>query len=212
MNGHLYINGTWRPGKGEAFQSHAPATDDLLWEGRSASPEDVNEALAAAHSSFDAWRRKSVEERVALIRKYVARLTDAKEEMALAIARETGKPLWDARTEAGAMIGKLDISLKAYEERTGTKTGEAAGTEMRLAHRPHGIMVVIGPFNFPGHLPNGHIIPALIAGNTIIFKPSEMTPMVAEETVRHWDAAGLPPGVLNLVQGRPRCRRTAGRG
>ena len=201
MTGQLYINGQWRNGGGEIFQSVAPANGDLLWEGKMASAEDVEDALVTASAAFDEWRRKSREERVAIIQKFVDLLTDKKEDMALAIARETGKPLWDARTEAGAMVGKLAISLKAYDERTGARSGEAAGTEMRLAHRPHGVMAVIGPFNFPGHLPNGHIIPALIAGNTIIFKPSEMTPMVAEETVRHWDEAGLPAGVLNLVQG-----------
>ena len=70
-----------------------------------------------------------------------------------------------------------------------------------LRHRPHGVLAVFGPYNFPGHLPNGHIVPALIAGNTLVFKPSELTPWTAEETVKLWQEAGLPAGVLNLVQG-----------
>lgn len=201
MTGHLYINGKWRAGNGPAFQSHAPASGDLLWQGTSADTQDIEDALIAASTSFNIWRRKTINERVAHITAFVERLKAHKEDMAQAIAFETGKPLWDSRTEAAGMIGKLAISLKAYEERTGRKTGEAAGTTMQLAHRPHGVMAVIGPFNFPGHLPNGHIIPALIAGNTIIFKPSEMTPMVAQKTVEHWHEAGLPPGVLNLIHG-----------
>ncbi len=70
-----------------------------------------------------------------------------------------------------------------------------------LRHRPHGVLAVFGPYNFPGHLPNGHIVPALLAGNTIIFKPSELTPWSGEAVMRLWQQAGLPPGVLNLVQG-----------
>lgn len=70
-----------------------------------------------------------------------------------------------------------------------------------LRHRPHGVVAVFGPYNFPGHLPNGHIVPALIAGNTVVFKPSELAPGVARATVEVWKEAGLPDGVLNLVQG-----------
>jgi succinylglutamic semialdehyde dehydrogenase len=71
-----------------------------------------------------------------------------------------------------------------------------------LRHRPHGVVAVFGPYNFPGHLPNGHIVPALLAGNTIVFKPSDLTPLVAEFMVKLWQKAGLPNGVLNLVQGQ----------
>ncbi|MDT9150908.1 aldehyde dehydrogenase family protein, partial [Escherichia coli] len=70
-----------------------------------------------------------------------------------------------------------------------------------LRHKPHGVVAVFGPYNFPGHLPNGHIVPALLAGNAVVFKPSELTPKVAELTVKCWIEAGLPAGVLNLVQG-----------
>ena len=70
-----------------------------------------------------------------------------------------------------------------------------------LRHRPHGVLTVFGPYNFPGHLPNGHIVPALLAGNTIVFKPSELTPLTAQKTLELWHEAGLPSGVINLVQG-----------
>jgi succinylglutamic semialdehyde dehydrogenase len=70
-----------------------------------------------------------------------------------------------------------------------------------LRHKPHGVVAVFGPYNFPGHLPNGHIVPALLAGNSVLFKPSELTPKVAELTVKCWIEAGLPAGVLNLLQG-----------
>jgi succinylglutamic semialdehyde dehydrogenase len=91
--------------------------------------------------------------------------------------------------------------VQSYRERTGEKSGPLADATAVLRHKPHGVVAVFGPYNFPGHLPNGHIVPALLAGNTVLFKPSELTPKVAELTVKCWIEAGLPAGVLNLVQG-----------
>lgn len=99
------------------------------------------------------------------------------------------------------MINKVAISIQSYRERTGEKSGPLGDATAVLRHKPHGVVAVFGPYNFPGHLPNGHIVPALLAGNCVVFKPSELTPKVAEFTVRCWAAAGLPHGVLNLVQG-----------
>ncbi|MBV8261910.1 MAG: succinylglutamate-semialdehyde dehydrogenase, partial [Paraburkholderia sp.] len=124
-----------------------------------------------------------------------------KEALAQAIGRETGKPLWEARTEAASMAAKVAISITAYGERTGEKRTPMADGIAVLRHRPHGVVAVFGPYNFPGHLPNGHIVPALIAGNAVVFKPSELAPEVARATVELWREAGLPAGVLNLVQG-----------
>jgi succinylglutamic semialdehyde dehydrogenase len=121
--------------------------------------------------------------------------------MAHAIALETGKPLWETRTEAAGMAGKIAISVKAYNERTGTVENPAPGAKAFIRHKPHGVVAVFGPYNFPGHLPNGHIVPALLAGNTIVFKPSELTPRVGELTIQLWQEAGLPAGVINLLQG-----------
>ena len=121
--------------------------------------------------------------------------------MARTIAEETGKPLWETRTEAAAMMGKIGLSLKSYHERTGTVENPMPGAKAFIRHKPHGVVAVFGPYNFPGHLPNGHIVPALIAGNTVVFKPSELTPKVAEFMLKLWEKAGLPAGVINLVQG-----------
>src|SRR5690554_5861793 len=99
------------------------------------------------------------------------------------------------------MICKVAISERAYHERTGTVENPMAGAKAFIRHKPHGVVAVFGPYNFPGHLPNGHIVPALLAGNVVVFKPSELTPWVAEETVKLWQQAGIPNGVVNLVQG-----------
>ena len=196
-----FINGKWLPGSGSDFQSRDPSTGMRLWNGREADADQVAGAVAAAKAAFDNWALMPLEDRIEIIRRYAALLGERKAEMAELIAREVGKPLWDATGEATAMANKVEISLKAYDERTGTRSAVNGAITSRLTHRPHGVMAVFGPYNFPGHLPNGHIVPALIAGNTVVFKPSEITPAVAELMVKTWEEAGLPAGVLNLVQG-----------
>ena len=99
------------------------------------------------------------------------------------------------------MIGKISISIEAYRERCSEKVISAGFSQLRIHHKPHGVVAVFGPFNFPGHLPNSHIVPALLAGNTVVFKGSELTPGVSEQMVRYWQE--LPKGIINLLQGGP---------
>lgn len=197
----LYINGTWELGEGPAFQSLDPSCNQVIWEKNSASEAQVAAAIDSARAALSAWSKQTAEQRLALIEQFSQKLTDSKQELASIIAQETGKPLWEALTEVGAMIGKAEVSKRAYFERTGIKETEMPDGIAATRHKPHGVLAVFGPFNFPGHLPNGHIIPALIAGNTVVFKPSEFTPKTAELTLRIWEESGLPKGVLNLVQG-----------
>lgn len=199
--GHLYINGSWQQGNGSKLTSICPVTQKSVWSGDSATAEDVNSAIIAARNAFSSWKKRSIDDRKSIVRRFAELLGENKEHFAQCIGRETGKPLWESRTEVAAMIGKIEISIKAYEDRTGVQENDGAAGHTVLRHRPHGVVAVFGPYNFPGHLPNGHIVPALISGNTIVFKPSELTPMVAEETIRLWHQAGIPSGVLNLVQG-----------
>ena len=197
----LFIDGEWIAGTGHAFASRNPGTGATVWEGNSASAEDVDRAVMSARRAFAMWSAVSLDERIAVVRRFAALINERKESIAEAIGRETGKPLWEARTEVASMAAKVDISIQSYNERTGERrTAMADGTAV-LRHRPHGVVAVFGPYNFPGHLPNGHIVPALIAGNTVVFKPSELAPGVARATVQVWRDAGLPVGVLNLVQG-----------
>lgn len=197
-SGQLHIGGRWREGRGPTFDSIDPASSESLWHGNAANREDVHEAFTSARHAFDAWADRPHAEREALLRAYAQQLQQHKDALATLIAREVGKPLWEAHTEVAAMIGKIELSIRAYEQRTGSS--DAAGGHV-LRHKPHGVVAVFGPYNFPGHLPNGHIVPALLAGNCVVFKPSEQTPAVGEAMVRCWQAAGLPSGVLNLVQG-----------
>lgn len=197
----LFINGEWVTGAGVDMVSIDPAKNAEIWHGNAATAEQVDAAMQAARAAFPSWANTPFSERLAIAQKFAELLAENKESLALAIAQDTGKPLWETRTEVAAMVGKVAISERAYNERTGTVENEMPGAKAFIRHKPHGVVAVFGPYNFPGHLPNGHIVPALLAGNTVVFKPSELTPYVAEETVKLWQKAGLPAGVLNLVQG-----------
>ncbi|MEZ5996085.1 MAG: succinylglutamate-semialdehyde dehydrogenase [Hyphomonadaceae bacterium] len=201
MRTELYIGGSWRAGSGEAFSSHDPANGDKVWEGRAAGADDVAEAMAAARLAFPTWSRRPVDERIAIVRAFGKAIERRSGELAQTISREMGKVAWDAKGEVQAMIGKVEISIRAQAERAGAREEKAAFGAMTLSHHAHGVLAVFGPFNFPGHLPNGHIVPALLAGNCVLFKPSELTPAVGAIMAEAWEEAGLPAGVLNLLQG-----------
>jgi len=178
-----------------------PSTGDEVWSGETG---DAATEVAAARAAWPAWAAHSHAYRIEAVRRF-ANVVRAKEtEFAELIARETGKPFWEARTEVGAVVNKVQISIEAYAERTPSRKMEAAlGNRIAVRHKPHGVLAVLGPYNFPAHLPNGHIVPALIAGNTIVFKPSEKTPGAGEFLVRCFHEAGIPEGVVRLLIGGP---------
>lgn len=183
------------------LQSFDPASGALVWEGEIADAAAVDAALARAHAAFPAWAALPVSAHVEAVQRYKAVLETRKDAMAETISRETGKPLWETRTEIASMIGKVGISIAAQAERAGEKRQDMPFGQAVLRHRPHGVMAVLGPFNFPSHLPNGHIVPALLAGNTVVFKPSEMTPATGQAMADAWEEAGLPEGVFQIVHG-----------
>jgi succinylglutamic semialdehyde dehydrogenase len=179
------------------FSSLNPATGEKVWTGSAASPAEVSAAVARATAAARGWSRTPVAEREACLRRFAQALETNRTAIAEAISREVGKPHWESLTEVTSMIGKVELSITAHARRNADFTGGPAITRFR----PHGVVAVFGPFNFPGHLPNGHIVPALLAGNTVVFKPSEHTPLVAELTATAWRESGLPAGVLEVVQG-----------
>jgi len=175
-----------------------PCTGETVWSGPAGDPAA---AVAAARAAFPGWARTALDDRIAVARTFQAVVRERAEVFARLIARETGKPFWETGTEVASVVAKVDISVIAQAERAGSRTGAAGGVRQVLRHKPHGVLGVLGPYNFPAHLPNGHIVPALLAGNTLVFKPSELTPAVGAFMAECWAAAGLPDGVLNLVQG-----------
>ncbi len=196
-----YIGAEWISGDGEGFESENPASGEILWQGKAASTEQIELAIAAARLALPDWASLGVAARNCVVEKYVEQLGKRQEELGLAIHLETGKPHWESKTEVRSMMAKAGVSLQAYQQRSGSSEATNNGIQVSLQHRAIGVFAVLGPYNFPGHLPNGHLIPALLAGNTAVFKPSELTPRVAELMMQCWIDAGLPAGVINLVQG-----------
>jgi succinylglutamic semialdehyde dehydrogenase len=162
---------------------------------------EISAAIAAARAAFSGWSATPVEGRVRLLRALESHCRAEKEGIAKGISAETGKPLWESRQEVDSMVNKVSISIEAYNQRSGEQSRALPDATGFTRFRPHGVLAVLGPFNMPGHLPNGHIVPAVLAGNTIVLKPSELTPRSGEIFARAFAAAGFPQGVFNLVQG-----------
>jgi succinylglutamic semialdehyde dehydrogenase len=200
MHDH-FVGGEWVRGQGELLLSTSPSTGEELFRTRHASPAEIRAALREAANAFPKWADRAFEERVKIARRFAEIVGSRREEFRLAIAKETGKPHWESNQEVDTVVRKVDLSIEAYQQRTGTKSEKSGNSLSVLSHTPHGVVAVLGPFNFPAHLPNGHIVPALIAGNCVVFKPSELTPSVGALMVDFWREAGLPPGCLSLLQG-----------
>ncbi len=200
-----YINGKFVPiqsADGEfTINSPADLSDKIITI--KYKLDNVELATKAAQEAYLPWARLKLDER----KNYLVKLKDVftahSEEMALMISRETGKPLWESRTEAKALAAKIDITLNHSMQRVKEEHVKDAlpGVEGIVRFQPRGVMSVVGPFNFPAHLPNGHIIPALATGNTVVFKPSDKTPGVGQLMAQFFDKAEFPKGVFNLVQG-----------
>ncbi|VEB37673.1 succinylglutamate-semialdehyde dehydrogenase [Legionella cherrii] len=204
--GH-YISGQWIQGHGTTLESLNPAYGTLFWQGTNATQQEISSAYHAAHQALFPWSALDFETRANYIQKFAKQIEKNRDQLARLIALETGKPLWEAHTEVNAVIGKINLSIQAYQERTGTKITKTTEANACLRFKPHGIVVVLGAFNFPAHLSNGHIVPALLAGNTILYKPSEHTPAVAEFVMQCWHESELPPGVINCLQGDATCAK-----
>jgi succinylglutamic semialdehyde dehydrogenase len=195
------IGGQWTTGQGPELVSTSPVDESVVWSGNEASASQVSAAFQAARDAFGPWWDQPLENRIAICEKYAALVAERKDELAELIAKEIGKPLWESKTEAGAVSGKVAVSIDALKTRRGGDSFDMGAAKAVTRFKPHGVLAVLGPFNFPAHLPNGHIVPALLAGNTIVFKPSELAPAVGAWMAERWTEAGLPDGVLNLVQG-----------
>ena len=204
------INGSFRSIEGDGIRSMNPAEPASLLYGFDPVLEHVDEAVASARNALSDWARWPAARRHAVLRRFQAICAERKQSMADLICDETGKAMWDSMAEAGILSGKVDITLDPSPH---GGLGRVTDFDLplsetrsgRCSFRPHGVLAVIGPYNFPAHLPNGHIVPALAMGNTIVFKPSEKTPAVGQALVEMFqealDAEGAPPGVINLVQG-----------
>ncbi|MBC2670410.1 succinylglutamate-semialdehyde dehydrogenase [Novosphingobium piscinae] len=181
--------------------STAPATGEELWRGRAG---DVEDAVARAQRGWPAWAAQSLANRIELMRRFANEVRKEADALADLIGRETGKPLWEAKGEVEAVVAAVEMAVRAYADRTGQRRLDSAlqGTAA-LRHKPHGIIAVLSPFSSPAQLPANAIIPALIAGNAVIFKPSEKAPACGEALGRCFHRAGISANVLQVLIGGP---------
>ncbi|MDD9898368.1 MAG: succinylglutamate-semialdehyde dehydrogenase [Candidatus Melainabacteria bacterium] len=180
------------------FNSINPATGKEIWQGQEAGQAEIDTAVNGARKAFPAWSALNLDQRASYLEKFAALVEENQERLAKILTQDVGKALWEAEQEVKSPVAKLKISLRAYEERTGTREHKAS----LVRHKPHGVIGVFGPYNFPIHTPHGHIMPALLAGNTLVFKPSELTPYISEAIMDLWQQVNLPDGVMTMVQGK----------
>jgi succinylglutamic semialdehyde dehydrogenase len=193
-----YIAGRWVAGGEGAIERISPRDFSELVAVHSTRAAAIDEAVAAARAAFPGWSLCSLDERKTRLLALKQVLTARAADFAQVIVREVGKPLWEAETELAAALNKIDVTLG---EGLALVSERVLTPELRYAFRPHGVAAVIGPFNFPLHLVHGHVAPALLTGNTVVIKPSELTPSVGQLYAECFEAAGFPAGVVNLVQG-----------
>ncbi|WP_407938175.1 succinylglutamate-semialdehyde dehydrogenase [Novosphingobium malaysiense] len=181
--------------------SYEPATGAEIWRGPVCEIDDV---VSRARRAWPGWAAQPLSTRMELARRFANEVRKDADKLATSIAREVGKPLWEANAEVEQVINKVEVSIRAYAERTSQRKLDSAlqGT-MAVRHKPHGVLVVLGPYNYPAHLPNAHIVPALIAGNVVIFKPSEKAPASGEILARCFNRAGISAAVMQFAPGGP---------
>lgn len=197
------IDGQWLSGSGAEMVSVDPVTGRVIWNGHESGAEQIDAAVAAARTAFEPWSQLTLEQRRRHLDQFANQLRTHRTSLAKLISSETGKPHWESLGEVDAMVAKIAITIEMCAHRCAEQIFDTPDARSITRFKPQGVVVVLGPFNLPGHLPNGHIVPALLLGNAVVFKPSELTPAVGGKMVSLWQSAGLPPGLVNLVQGGP---------
>lgn len=179
----------------------SPVDERITWQGGWATPVEIDAAYERARDVSGDWSRRSVAERIECIKRYSQSLEKNKDAIALCITLESGKPLWESKQEVMAAKSKVDNSIDALQKRRSETASSTLASMNVIRYQPLGTVLVLGPYNLPLHLPGAHIVPSLLAGNTVVFKPSEKTPAVGDWIAKCWSEAGLPDGVLETLHG-----------
>jgi len=177
-----------------------PATEAVLAEIPRAGVEEADAAVARANAAYPAWRAVSPPDRAKLLHGLADALADRQEELAVLEARNAGKPIGDARGEMGMVVDTFRFYAGAVERTLGDTIPVAGGVAMTF-REPLGVVALITPWNFPLTIASWKLAPCLAAGNTVVLKPAELTPLTALEFERIALAAGIPEGVVNVVAG-----------
>jgi succinylglutamic semialdehyde dehydrogenase len=190
------------------FSSLSPIDEKPVWQGHETQNDEIEKIMHRASLAGQTWQMTTLEQRIQVVRNYQSRLEADRAEIEALIVREVGKLPWEVAGEVGASIAKIDLSVQAYQQRRSDQTGDPTASndspvQRKIRYRPLGVTVVLGPFNFPLHLPGGQIIPALLAGNAVVFKPSEQATAVGQWIVDAWRSAGLDEDLLQPIFGGP---------
>ena len=185
----------------ETIISTDPSTGQEIWRGESGN---VDDAVALARKSWPSWAAQPLANRMEALRRFANEVLKEADNLAELISRETGKPLWEARNEVEMVQTKVEISIKSFAERTGQRRLDSAlQGASSLRHKPHGVMAVLTPFTMPAQLASGHILPALLAGNAVVFKPSEKAVAVGELLTKCFHRAGISAAIVQMLVGGP---------
>ena len=198
-----FIGGEWRESKGPGVPDLNPAdTSDVVAEAPSSTAAEAAEACAAAAAAFDGWRNTPAPVRGQILYKVQRRMEERRQELAEALTREEGKTIGEARGEIQRAINVVEFFAGEARRMTGeTIPSELPNNFCYTIKQPVGPVAIITPWNFPIAIPIWKMAPALVCGNTVVFKPASLTPLTAALIVEIFAEAGLPPGVLNLVFG-----------
>ena len=184
----------------ETMQVFEPATEQVLAELPRAGAEEADEAVARAKAAFPAWRDVAPGDRAKLLRRLARAVEGKVEELAQLESRNVGKPISDARGEVGSVVDVFDYYAGAPERLLGSQIPVSGGVDVTF-REPLGVVGLITPWNFPLPIASWKVGPALAAGNTIVLKPAELTPLTALELGKLALEAGIPEGVLNVLNG-----------
>ena len=184
-----FIAGRWIEGEGPPLISTDPATGQVNWEGRAATSEEIDRAVAAARAAAETWAGASLPSESVWSERSPSSISGAAPDLAESICRETGKPRWEALAEVDAMAAKVPTLHRRLRAARRPAETPASGTTPPPGSSRSASSACFGPFNFPGHLPNGHLVPAVLAGNTAVFKPSEQAPLVGRLMAEAWQEA-----------------------
>lgn len=200
-----FVDGRWIAGGGEPLVDLNPSRpSDVVAEGRGASAADVDTAFRAARAAFEGWRRTPARARAAILLRAADAIEAHREDWGRELAREEGKTLVEAIAETGHAANILRFHAQEVERQSGEVfESPTPGERILVIRRPVGVVGAITPFNFPISIPAWKLAPALVWGNTVVWKPATSVPLLAMRFAQALEGAGLPRGVLNLVNGAP---------
>ncbi len=185
--------------------SRNPSNNQVIWKGQMDDDSSVEKAVNVARGFQCDWAKTTFEERKTIINRFADIVKEQSEFLAHIISEENGKPFWESKAEVNSLVNKVQVVFDSFDERAREKSKEMSNGRLAVTRfKPHGVLAVLGPFNFPMSMPNSHIMPAIYAGNTVVFKPSERTPKSALAYRKIWIDAGLPEEALQIVNGDAR--------